>query len=114
MGLIAKQQYVQNQTGGAITEPVNSSWIAAYAIYLGQTVPVNGSWLQALCIGLGITQPQNGSWLIALCAYYGITEPQNGNTWWQALANAGGTPPVGLIWNTTNTNWEAENSLWNG
>ena len=114
MSLIAKQTYAQTQSNGAVTEPVNGSWIAAYAIYLGQTEPVNSSWLQAVCLGLGITQPVNGSFIIALANHYGITEPDNGNTWWAALAGAGSpTPPTDLIWNTTTTQWQLETTIWN-
>ena len=112
MSLIAKQTYAQTQSNGAVTEPVNGSWIAAYAVYLGQTTPVNNSWLQAVCAGLNITQPVNGSWIIALANHYGITEPDNGNTWWKALSEAA-PPSVQLIWETANNNWEAESSLWN-
>lgn len=87
----AIQQYVENQTGGAVTHPVNGSWIQAYCEYLGITAPINNSWMQALCNHFGITQPLYSSWVIALANHYGITAP-TGGTWWMALANAGVTP----------------------
>lgn len=81
-----QQQYVYNQTGGAVTEPINGSWLAAYADYLGITEP-SGTWIQAICEHFGITSPVYGSWTIALASHYGITNPENG-TWWYAIANA--------------------------
>lgn len=109
----AVAQYVYNQSNGAVTEPVNASYIQAYCEYLGITAPVNTSWLQALCNYFGITQPLYGSWTIALANYYGITYPCGG-TWWMCLAEAGGPVPPGfLIWETTTSNWEAEITLWN-
>ena len=109
----AVQVYVQNQSGGAITEPVNGSWLQAYCEYLGVTEPVNSSWLQALCNHFGITEPLYSSWVIALANYYGITTPDGYGTWWMALADVGAAPPTDLIWNTTTTEWQAETSTWN-
>ena len=37
----AIQQYVYNQTSGAVTAPVNGSYVQAYCEYLGITSPVN-------------------------------------------------------------------------
>ena len=112
MSLILQQIYVENQSGGAVTEPTNGgSWVQAYCLYLGISEPENGTWLQALCEYFGITEPLYGSWVIALANYYGFTEPVNG-TWWGALAIAGGTPPVTLVWNTTATNWNLETTQW--
>jgi len=89
------QQYVENQSCGAVTVPVNGSWLQAYCEYLGVTAPVNASWLQALC------------------NYFGITAPVNG-TWWWALAELPCPgPPVGLVWDTTTSLWENETTLWN-
>ena len=106
------QQYVYNQTSGAVTEPVNGSWIQAYCEYLGITEPVNASWLQALCGYFGITEPLYGSWVIALANHYGITAPENG-TWWWALADAGGAPVVPMQWDLNTNLWEAETRTWN-
>lgn len=108
----AVQQYVFNQTSGAVTEPVNGSYLQAYCEYLGITAPVNASWLQALCNHFGITAPLYGSWIIALANYYGITTPVNG-TWWWAIADASAPPAPSLIWNTTTTQWQLETTLWN-
>lgn len=110
--LNAVQQYVQNQTSGAVTDPVNNSWICAYCLYLGVTEPVNESWLQALCEYFGITQPLNGSWVIALANHYGITYP-NGGTWWIALALAAVAPVVPMQWDLNTNLWEAETRTWN-
>ena len=107
MSLILQQQYAENQSFGAITEPTGGSWVSAYCLYLGITEPVNGTWIQALCEHFGITQPLYGSWVIALANYYGFTEPVNG-TWWGALAIAGTPgPPTSLIWETEATLWDA-------
>jgi hypothetical protein len=108
----AVQVYVETQSGGAVTEPKNGSWLAAYCLHLGVTQPVNGSWLQALCNNFGITQPLHGSWVIALANYYSITTPLN-NSWWFALADAGGAPPVvPFTWVGNTNNWEAETRVW--
>lgn len=105
-----KQDYVFNQSNGDVTQPVNTSYIEAYALYLGITEPLNNSWIQAICNHFGITEPLYGSWLIALANYYGITEPVNGS-WWYALSQA--TPiPTDLIWNLVNTEWQDETSEW--
>lgn len=109
----AVQQWVFNQTSGAVTEPVNGSWLQAYAEYLGATEPINSSWLQTVCIELGITAPLHGSWVIALANYYGITTPAGYGTWWMAIADASAPTPGDLIWETTTSNWEAETTLWN-
>jgi hypothetical protein len=108
----AIQQYVYNETSGAVTEPVNGSWLQAYCNYLGITQPSNGSWLQALCEYFGITEPLHGSWVIALANYYGITVPVNG-TWWWALAEGGTPPVVDWIWNLVLSQWENETRIWN-
>jgi len=108
----AVQQYVENQTGGAVTAPVNGSWIAAYCLYLGITAPVNSSWLQALCNHFGITSPLYNSWTIALANYYGITTPYPYGTWWMALADVGGAPVVPFQWDLNTNNWEAETRSW--
>jgi PKD repeat protein len=92
MSLDLKQDWAFNQSDGNVTVPVNSSYIQAYAQYLGITEPVNLSWLQAICVHFGITEPLYGSWLIALANYYGITEPVNGS-WWYAIAQAGAPEP---------------------
>ena len=107
------QTYVQTQSLGTIIEPVNGSWIQAYAEYIGLVAPVNDSWLQAICEEFGIMAPLYGSWTIALANYYNITSP-NG-TWWCAIAQApyvppGGTPP--FIWNLDTRLWEAETREW--
>lgn len=109
----AVQQYVYNQSNGAVTEPSNGSWIQAYCEYLGVTEPLNSSWLQALCNHFGITSPIYGSWVIALANYYGISNPING-TWWWALAEVGAAPPVvSFVWELNTNNWEAETRTWN-
>ena len=109
MSLILQQQYVENQTNGAVTFPNGGSWVSAYCLHLGITEP-NGTWIQSLCEHFGITQPLYGSWTIALAFYYGFTEPVNG-TWWGALAIA--TAPVtDLIWDQTTTQWQLEGSDW--
>jgi len=105
-----QQIYVDNQTSGAVTEPLNGSWIAAYCNYLGITEP-SGTWIQALCEYFGITQPLYGSWTIALANYYGITQPENG-TWWYAIAYASVTPTVPFTWVGDTNNWEAETRNW--
>ena len=89
----AIQVYVQNQSNGVITAPVNGSWIQAYCEYLGVTSPSNDSWLQALCEHFGITSPVNGSWVQALANHYSITTPYPYGTWWMALADA----PAGYL-----------------
>ena len=108
----AVQQYVLNQTNGAVTEPVNGSYIQAYCEYLGITEPVNVSWLQALCINFGITSPLHGSWVIALANYYGITTPAGYGTWWMALADAAAPTPTDVDWELITDNWEAETRDW--
>ncbi len=112
--LSVTKDYVECASSGAVTAPNNGSWISAYAIHLGATTIVNGSWLQTLCYQLGVTSPVNSSWVIALANYYGITQPVNGS-WWYAIADnaCNGTPPVGLVWSTTNTEWQLETSTWN-
>ena len=108
----AVQQYVYTQSNGAVTQPVNGSYLQAYCEYLGITEPVNVSWLQALCNHFGITQPIYGSWTIALADYYGITYP-TGGTWWMALAQASGAAPsIPFIWDQDTNNWEAETRVW--
>ena len=108
----AVQQYVLNQSSGAVTEPVNGSWLQAYCEYLGVTAPVNASWLQALCNHFGITTPVDGSWVIALAGYYSITAPLNG-TWWWALADAAPPAPVvPFTWAGDTNNLEAETRVW--
>ena len=105
-----QQDYAFNQSAGAVTLPVNASYIEAYAIYLGITEPLNNSWIQAICNHFGITEPLYGSYLIALANYYGITEPVNGS-WWYALSQA--TPiPTELIWNLVSTEWQNETTEW--
>jgi hypothetical protein len=109
MSLILQQQYVENQTNGAVTFPTGGSWVSAYCLHLGITEP-NGTWIQSLCEHFGITEPLYGSWTIALAFYYGFTEPVNG-TWWGALAIA--TAPVtDLIWDQTTTQWQLETADW--
>lgn len=109
MSLILQQQYAENQSGGAITEPTGGSWVSAYCLYLGITEP-NGTWIQSLCEHFGITEPLYGSWTIALANYYGFTEPVNG-TWWGALAIAT-SPATDLIWDQTTTQWQLESTDW--
>ena len=104
-------QYVYTQTAGAVTEPVNGSYIQAYCEYLGITEPLNASWLQALCNHFGITEPLNGSWTIALANYYGITYPAGG-TWWMAMAGSATPPVTELIWNETTSFWNATDVNW--
>ena len=110
MSLYLQQQFAENQSNGAVTEPTGGSWVAALCLHLGVTEPSNGTWIQALCEHYGITQPLYGSWVIALANHFGFTEPING-TWWGALATAGAPTPT-LICNTTATNWEAEATQW--
>jgi hypothetical protein len=105
------QTYVFNQTAGAVTLPVNGSWLQAYCEFLGVTEPVNASWLQALCIYFGITTPLYGSWTIALANYYGITQPLNG-TWWYALSQASSPTPSNVEWQLITTLWENETRNW--
>lgn len=105
------QTYVFNQSGGAVTMPVNGNWLQAYCEFLGVTEPVNSSWLQALCIYFGITAPLYGSWTIALANYYGITAPENG-TWWYALSQAGSPTPSDVDWEQITTLWENEIRNW--
>lgn len=107
-----QQEYVFNQSGGVVTEPVNGNWLQAYCEFLGITEPLNSSWLQALCNHFGITEPLYSSWTIALANYYGITSPLNG-TWWYALSKvAAPAPTVPFIWNEDTNNWEAEDRIW--
>ena len=108
-----QQDYAFNQSSGAVTLPVNASYIEAYAIYLGITEPLNNSWIQAICNHFGITEPLYGSYLIALANYYGITEPVNGS-WRYALSVAGAPIPTDLIWNLVATEWQAETTNWEG
>ena len=108
MALNAVQQYVENQTSGAVTEPVNGSWLAAYALYLGITEPSNESWLQAICEYEGVTTPTYGSWLIALANHYGITTPYPYGSWWIALANYSPSPVVPMVWNLNTNLWNLE------
>lgn len=107
----AVQEYVYNQTNGAVTEPVNGSWLQAYCEYLNITEPVNSSWLQALCNHFGITQPLYNSWVIALANHYGIANP-TGGTWWMALAAAAAPSPSDVDWEVITTLWEAETRDW--
>ena len=107
-----QQQYVYNQTAGAVTATVNGNWLQAYCEYLGVTQPVNNSWLQALCVYFGITEPLYGSWTIALANFYGITTPAPYGTWWNALANEATPPVTELIWNTTDTFWNLTDVNW--
>ena len=111
MSLNAQQDYAYNQSEGAITLPVNSSYVQAYAEFLGITEPVNLSWIQAICVHFGITEPLYGSWVIALANYYGITEPLNGS-WWYAIGQAGPPTPTDLIWNLVSTEWQNETTPW--
>ena len=107
------QTYVQTQSLGTITEPVNGSWIQAYAEYIGLVAPVNESWLQAICEEFGITAPLYGSWTIALADYYNITNPDA--TWWCAISQAPYVPPGGIppfIWNLNTREWELETRVW--
>ncbi len=106
-----QQDYAFNQSSGAVTLPVNASYIEAYAIYLGITEPLNNSWIQAICNHFGITEPLYGSYLIALANYYGITEPVNGS-WWYALSVAGAPIPTDLIWDLVSTEWQNEITQW--
>ena len=106
------QQFVETQSNGAVTEPVNGSWIVAFCLHLGVTEPVNVSWLQALCNYYGITAPLHGSWTIALAFHFNQQVPINAS-WWGALASAeGGGVPVDLIWNQVLTLWNNETTLW--
>ena len=105
-----QQTYVETQSQGAVTEPVNGNWLQAYCESLGVTVPVNASWLVALCNHLGITEPLYASWTIALANYYGINEPVNGS-WWNALA-CHGDVPTELVWDLTSTEWQNESDEW--
>ena len=108
----AVQTYVECASGGAVTEPLNGSWLQAYANFLGVTSPSNMSWLQAVCEHFGVTAPVNASWVQALALYYGIVEPQD-NSWWIALAeHACGAPVIPFIWSTNTTNWETETRTW--
>jgi len=108
----AVQQYVENMSLGAITEPLNGSWIQALCFFYGVTEPVNNSWMQALCNYYGITEPLHSSWVIALADYHSITNPVGG-TWWMALAILATPPSPGdLVWNTTTTLWENETTEW--
>tara|TARA_R110000822_G_scaffold300062_1_gene423335 strand:+ start:159 stop:1163 length:1005 start_codon:yes stop_codon:yes gene_type:complete len=109
----AIQQYVYTQSNGAVTQPVNISYIQAYCEFLGVTQPVNASWLIALCNHFGITEPLNGSYTIALANYYGITTPAPYDTWWMALAFQAYVPPFApFIWNLDTELWEAETRVW--
>jgi len=105
-----QQEYVFNQSGGVVTEPVNGNWLQAYCEFLGITEPLNSSWLQALCNHFGITEPLYSSWTIALANYYGITAPVNG-TWWYALSQAP-IPSAPFIWDENTELWEAEARTW--
>tara|TARA_R110001606_G_scaffold16831_1_gene66660 strand:+ start:13289 stop:14392 length:1104 start_codon:yes stop_codon:yes gene_type:complete len=106
------QQFVETQSSGAVTAPVNGSWIVAFCLHLGVTEPVNVSWLQALCNYYGITAPLHGSWTIALAFHFNQQVPIN-ESWWGALASAeGGGVPVDLIWNQVLTLWNDETTLW--
>ena len=106
------QTYVYNQTNGAVTEPVNGSYLQAYCEYLGVTQPVNASWLQALCNYFGITQPLYSSWTIALANYYGITTPSPYGTWWMALSQLSGVPVVSFKWNENTNKYNEETRKW--
>jgi len=106
-----QQEYVFNQSGGVVTEPVNGNWLQAYCEFLGITEPLNSSWLQALCNYFGITEPLYSSWTIALANYYGITSPVNG-TWWYALATEAIAPVTELIWNEVTTFWNDTDVNW--
>jgi PKD repeat protein len=108
-----QQTYVETQSNGGVTQPVNGSWIQAYCQFLGITQPVNASWLQALCLHFGITQPLYASWTIALANYYDITTPINGS-WWSALACHEGGPVVSpFIWDEDTNTYDNESRVWN-
>lgn len=92
-------------SNGAVTEPVNGSYICALALYLGYEEPWNGSWFQTICFHFGVTDPVNVSWYQALCEYFGFTTPIN-NSWKYTLAFVDVIEPV------SNTNWEDVNSNW--
>ena len=114
MAFYSVQQYVETQSGGAITEPTGGSWLEAYALYLGITEPSNESWLQAICEYRGITEPLYGSWLIALANFHSITTPAPYGTWWGALAAAPPySPVVPFIWNLNTNLWNLETRTWN-
>lgn len=108
----AVQVYVQTQSSGEVTAPVNGSWLQAYAEWLGVTNVTNVNWVQTICEYYGVNAPRNGSWVQALAVdQYGLTAPLN-NSWWYALANMD-EPVTILIWNTTTTQWQNETTLWN-
>jgi hypothetical protein len=106
----AVAQYVYTQSNGAVTQPVNGSYLQAYCEFLGVTQPLNSSWLIALCDHFSITAPLNGSWTIALANYYNITYP-TGGTWWMALAGAA-IPLPAFVWNLDTLVWESEARTW--
>ena len=106
--------YVYTQSNGAVTEPVNGSYIQALCEYLGATTLIGNSWLITLCDYYGITEPLHASWTIALANHYGITTPIGG-TWWQALCDAAYVPPYPpFIWNLDTLTYNTETRKWSG
>jgi hypothetical protein len=107
------RDYAQCISNGAITEPTGGTWVSAAAIYLGQTSPVNNSWLQALCAALGVTQPVNSSWVIALANYYGIGAPENGSWWYAIADEAcNGIPATPCTWGGNQNTFQQETRVW--
>lgn len=107
---IAQQEFAFKASGGAVTEPIGGSWLAAFAIWQGATEP-NGTWLQTICEAFGITQPINGSWVQALANFYGITTTVGYGNWWIAIAD-NAAPPAPDTWEFNADLWQAETELW--
>ena len=110
----AQQEFVFKASGGAVTEPVEGSWLAAFALHLGATEP-NGTWIQTICELVGQNEPINGSWIQALAVAYNITNLEPYANWWLALAD-GAAPLVQWVletgvWRNGNTIWAA-NGIW--
>lgn len=113
INLNLRQTWAYNGSNGNVTLPSNASFTQALAEYYGITAPVNGSWDYAIAQYLGVAIGPNQSIIQKLAEHYGATEPVNGS-WLFALAiNATDGPIADLIWNLTETQWQAETTLWN-
>jgi hypothetical protein len=101
-----EQTFVFKASNGAVTEPVNGSYLCALAIFFGYEEPWNGSWLQTIAFHYGIVEPVNVSWHQALAEHFGFTTPIN-NSWKYTLAFIDAAEPVSeQNWEDVEFNWE--------
>lgn len=93
------REFAFRASNGAVTDPVNMSYLQALANHFGFQEPIAGSWIITIAFHYEIFEPINMSWHQAIAEHFGFATPIN-NSWKYTLAFVDAVEPVSEL------NWE--------